>query len=159
MYGKLDGLWILGNSQSWKNVCFSHLYFNRIIFLFFFAFDMVTKLYKLKKTGIFDYVLVRITAVIQAVYFSVITFYWLVNRDFKYEQLSGFFDILLVEIFTIIVAFSIAYHSVQGIWNVATDYLTQAQIGASAKILRPAVIGFSWLQALGLIICSFYILG
>ena len=120
---------------------------------------MVTKLYKLKKTGIFDYVLVRITAVIQAVYFSVITFYWLVNRDFKYEQLSGFFDILFVEIFTVIVAISIAYHSVQGIWNVATDYLTQAQIGASAKILRPVVIGFSWLQALGLIICSFYILG
>ena len=108
---------------------------------------MVTKLYRLKKTGIFDYVFVRITAVIQAVYFSVITFYWLVNRDFKYEQLSDFFDILIVEIFTVIVAFSIAYHSVQGIWNVATDYLTQAQIGASAKILRPAVIGFSWLQA------------
>jgi hypothetical protein len=42
---------------------------------------------------------------------------------------------------------------------VATDYLTQAQIGASAKILRPMVIGFSWLQALGLIICSFFILG
>ena len=118
---------------------------------------MVTKLYKLKKTGVFDYVFVRVTAVIQAVYFSVITFYWLVNRDFKYEQLAGFFDILIVEIFTVIVAFSIAYHSVQGIWNVATDYLTQAQIGASAKLLRPAVIGFSWFQALGLIICSFYI--
>ena len=120
---------------------------------------MVTKLYRLKKTGIFDYVLVRITAIIQAVYFSVITFYWLVNRDFKYEQLSSFFDILFVEIFTIFVAISIAYHSVQGIWNVVTDYLTQAQIGASAKVLRPLVIGFSWLQALGLIICSFYILG
>ena len=120
---------------------------------------MVTKLYKLKKTGIFDYVLVRITAVIQAVYFSVITFYWLVNRDFKYEQLSNFFDILIIEIFTVIVAISIAYHSVRGIWNVATDYLTQAQIGASAKVLRPMVIGFSWLQSLGLIICSFFILG
>ena len=120
---------------------------------------MVTKLYKLKKTGIFDYVLVRVTAVIQAVYFSVITFYWLVNKDFNYEQLSSFFDILFIEIFTIFVAFSIAYHSIQGIWNVATDYLTQAQIGASAKVLRPMVIGFSWLQALGLIICSLFILG
>ena len=120
---------------------------------------MVTKLYKLKKTGVFDYVLVRVTAVIQAVYFSVITFYWLVNKDFNYEQLSSFFDILFIEIFTIIVAFSIAYHSIQGIWNVATDYLTQAQIGASAKVLRPMVIGFSWLQALGLIICSLFILG
>jgi len=120
---------------------------------------MVTKLYKLKKTGIFDYVLVRVTAVIQAVYFSVITFYWLVNKDFNYEQLSSFFDILLIEIFTIIVAVSIAYHSIQGIWNVATDYLTQAQIGASAKVLRPMVVGFSWLQALGLIICSLFILG
>jgi succinate dehydrogenase / fumarate reductase membrane anchor subunit len=120
---------------------------------------MVTKLYKLKKTGIFDYVLVRVTAVIQAVYFSVITFYWLVNKDFNYEQLSSFFDILFIEIFTIIVAFSIAYHSIQGIWNVATDYLTQAQIGASAKVLRPMVLGFSWLQALGLIICSLFILG
>ena len=120
---------------------------------------MVTKLYKLKKTGIFDYVLVRVTAVIQAVYFSVITFYWLVNKDFNYEQLSSFFDILLIEIFTIIVAISIAYHSIKGIWNVATDYLTQAQIGASARVLRPVVIGFSWFQALGLIFCSFFILG
>ena len=120
---------------------------------------MVTKLYRLKKTGIFDYVFVRITAVIQAVYFSVITFYWLVNRDFKYEQLSGFFDILIIEIFTVIVAFSIAYHSVQGIWNVATDYINQAQNCASPKNIRTAVICFSWLQALGLIICSFYILG
>ena len=54
---------------------------------------------------------------------------------------------------------SIAYHSIKGIWNVATDYLTQAQIGASAKVLRPMVIGFSWFQALGLIFCSFFILG
>ena len=120
---------------------------------------MVTKLYKLKKTGIFDYVFVRVTAVIQAVYFSVITFYWLVNRSFNYEQLTSFFDILLIEIFTVIVAFSIAYHSIQGIWNIATDYLTDAQIGLSARVLRPLVIGFSWFQASGLIICSFYILG
>ncbi len=120
---------------------------------------MVTKLYKLKKTGIFDYVFVRVTAVIQAVYFSVITFYWLVNKDFNYKQLTGFFDILLIEIFTIIVVFSIAYHSLQGIWNIATDYLTQAQIGVSAKVLRPVVLVFSWIQALGLIVCSFYILG
>ncbi len=120
---------------------------------------MVTKLYKLKKTGIFDYVFVRVTAVIQAVYFSVITFYWLVNKDFNYKQLTGFFDILLIEIFTIIVVFSIAYHSLQGIWNISTDYLTQAQIGVSAKVLRPVVLVFSWIQALGLIVCSFYILG
>jgi len=42
---------------------------------------------------------------------------------------------------------------------VATDYLTQAQIGASAKVLRPMVLGFSWLLALGLITCSLFILG
>ena len=120
---------------------------------------MVIKLLKLRKTGVFDYIFVRVTAVIQAVYFSVITFYWLVNRDFNYQQFSSFFDILLIEIFTVIVAMSIAYHSIKGIWNVATDYLTQAQIGASAKVLRPMVIGFSWFQALGLIFCSFFILG
>ena len=120
---------------------------------------MVTKLYKLKKTGVFDYVFVRVAAVIQGVYFSVISFYWLVNKEFNYEQFTYFFDILLVEIFTVIVALSIAYHSIQGIWNIATDYLTEPQIGASAKILRPAVIGFSWFQAFGLVICSFFILG
>ena len=149
----------MGNSSSRKNVSFSFIHPYWVIFLFIYFFDVVTKLYKLKKTGIFDYVFVRVTAVIQAVYFSVITFYWLVNKDFNYKQLTSFFDILLIEIFTIVVAFSIAYHSLQGIWNIATDYLTQAQIGVSAKVLRPAVLVFSWIQALGLIVCSFYILG
>ena len=149
----------MGNPSSRKNVSFSFIHPYWVIFLFIYFFDVVTKLYKLKKTGIFDYVFVRVTAVIQAVYFSVITFYWLVNKDFNYKQLTSFFDILLIEIFTIVVAFSIAYHSLQGIWNIATDYLTQAQIGVSAKVLRPAVLVFSWIQALGLIVCSFYILG
>ena len=120
---------------------------------------MVTKIYKLKKTGVFDYIFVRVSAVIQGLYFSVISFYWLLYSPSNFEQFSYFFDILIVEISTILVCFSIAYHSLQGIWNMATDYLTERLIGSSAKVLRPLIIGFSWMQAIGLIFCSFLILG
>ena len=68
---------------------------------------MVTKLYTLKRTGILDYVLVRVSAIYQALYFSVITFYWLLNYPLNYSQLNGFFDILAIKISTVLVAISI----------------------------------------------------
>ena len=70
---------------------------------------MVTKLYTLKKTGVLDYVLVRVSAIFQALYFSVITFYWLMHQPINYEQLNVFFDNLAVQISTVLVAISISY--------------------------------------------------
>ena len=116
---------------------------------------MVTKLYKLKKTGIFDYVFVRITAVIQAVYFSVITFYWLLHYPVNYGQLNGFFDILAVKISTVLVAISISYHSLQGIHHIETDYLTEPRIGKIALPARRFLTTFSYIQVAGILICSF----
>ena len=149
----------MGNIEGWSQFSNRNIY---IIFVNVFNFyhpNMVTKIYKLKKTGVFDYIFVRVSAVIQGLYFSVISFYWLFYSPSNFEQFSYFFDILLVEISTVLVCFSIAYHSLQGIWNMATDYLTERLIGSSAKVLRPLIIGFSWVQATGLIFCSLLLLG
>ena len=115
---------------------------------------MVTKLYTLKRTGVLDFVLIRVSAVIQALYFSVITFYWLIHEPLNYVQISNFFDILSIKIFTLMVAISISYHSLQGIHHIVTDYLTPARIGKFAKPLRNAVVFYSFTQAIGTIICS-----
>ena len=119
---------------------------------------MVTKLYTLKRTGVLDYVLVRITAIFQALYFSVITFYWLMYQPINYTHLNSFFDILLVKICTVLIAVSISYHSLQGIHHIVTDYLTTARIGNAAKPARIIVSIYSFSQAIGIIICSVLII-
>ena len=119
---------------------------------------MVTKLYTLKRTGVFDYLMVRVSAVIQAVYFSVITYYWLMYMPVNYTQLIGFFDILLVKIGTLIVLLSISYHSIQGIHHIVEDYLTEARVGTAARFLKNSVLAFSYLQILGALICTAFII-
>ena len=119
---------------------------------------MVTKLYTLKKTGILDYVLVRVSAVFQALYFSVITFYWLLHHPVNYTQLSGFFDILAIKISTVLVAISISYHSLQGIHHIETDYLTESRIGKISVPARRILTLYSLIQVGGIIICSFLLI-
>ena len=116
---------------------------------------MVTKLYTLKRTGILDYVLVRVSAIYQALYFSVITFYWLLHYPLNYGHLNGFFDILAVKISTVLVAISISYHSLQGIHHIVSDYLTEHRVGKLALPARKFLILYSFLQATGIVFCSF----
>ena len=119
---------------------------------------MVTKLYTLKRTGVLDYVLVRVSAIYQALYFSVITFYWLLHYPLNYVQLNGFFDILAVKISTVLVAISISYHSLQGIHHIETDYLTEPRIGKIALPARRILTIYSYIQVAGILICSFLLI-
>ena len=119
---------------------------------------MVTKVYTFKRTGIFDYLMVRLSAVIQALYFSVITYYWLTYMPLNYTQLMGFFDILIVKIGTLLVLISISYHSLQGIHHIIEDYLTEARVGSASRFLQISVLTFSYLQILGAFICTIFII-
>ena len=76
----------------------------------------------------------------------------------NYTQLIGFFDILLVKIGTLIVLLSISYHSIQGIHHIVEDYLTEARVGNAARFLKNSVLVFSYLQILGALICTAFII-
>ena len=119
---------------------------------------MVTKVYTFKRTGIFDYLMVRLSAIIQALYFSVITYYWLMYMPLNYAQLVSFFDILLIKIGTLLVLVSISYHSIKGIHHIIEDYLTEARVGNAARFLQISVLSFSYLQILGAIVCTIFII-
>ena len=87
--------------EKWKILSDWHNLSKHLIQLNFDNSNMVTKLYTLKKTGVLDYVLVRVSAIFQALYFSVITFYWLMHQPINYEQLNVFFDILKEVLFVL----------------------------------------------------------
>ena len=76
----------------------------------------------------------------------------------NYTQLIGFFDILLVKIGTLIVLLSISYHSIQGIHHIVEDYLTEARVGKAARFLKKSFLAFSYLQILGALICTAFII-
>ena len=76
----------------------------------------------------------------------------------NYAQLTGFFDILFVKIGTLLVLISISYHSLQGIHHIIEDYLTEARVGSASRFLQISVLTFSYLQILGAIICTIFII-
>ena len=144
--------------EKWKILSDWHNLSKHLIQLNFDNSNMVTKLYTLKKTGVLDYVLVRVSAIFQALYFSVITFYWLMHQPINYEQLHVFFDNLAIQISTVLVAISISYHSLQGIHHIVSDYLTEHRVGKLALPARKFLILYSFLQATGIVICSFLLI-
>ena len=101
--------------------------------------------------------MVRLSAVIQALYFSVITYYWLMYMPLNYTQLVSFFDILLIKIGTLLVLVSISYHSMKGIHHIIEDYLTVARVGKSSNFLQISVLTFSYLKISGAFICTIFI--
>ena len=76
---------------------------------------MVTKLRTFKRTGVFEFFVIRLTAVFQALYFLVISFYWFQVEPVNFSELTALFDNILFRIWTFLVLVSISYHAMSGI--------------------------------------------
>ena len=85
---------------------------------------MVTKIRSFKRTGVFEFFFVRLTAVFQALYFLVISFYCFQVDPINFENLSALFTHNFIKVWTFLVLVSISYHAMTGMLNIAHDYLT-----------------------------------
>ena len=53
---------------------------------------MVTKLRSFKRTGVFEFFVIRLTAAFQALYFLVISFYWFQVEAVNFVALAALFE-------------------------------------------------------------------
>lgn len=97
---------------------------------------MVTAVTSFGRSGLYDWLFQRATAVAMAAYVVFIVTYIAMHPNLTYEQWSGLFDCLWVRVFSLITLFSIVIHAWIGLWVVLTDYLTVYLIGAKATFLR-----------------------
>lgn len=90
------------------------------------------------RSGMSDWLVQRVSAVILAVYMVVILGWIALQGEVTYENWSAFMGSTCMRIFGLMALASLAGHAWVGLWTVTTDYLTVRQMGAKATFLRLA---------------------
>jgi succinate dehydrogenase / fumarate reductase membrane anchor subunit len=97
---------------------------------------MVTTVTSFGRSGLYDWLLQRFTAVILLVYFLCVSSFLLINPGIGYEQWVAYFDSTAMKVFSLMALVSIVAHAWIGLWAVSTDYLTVRLLGSKANGIR-----------------------
>jgi succinate dehydrogenase / fumarate reductase membrane anchor subunit len=97
---------------------------------------MVTSVTSFGRSGLYDWLIQRVTAVALAAYVIFITAYLFLNPELTFEQWHALFGQLWMRVFSLVALFSFISHAWIGLWSVLTDYLTERLLGGKATVLR-----------------------
>ena len=97
---------------------------------------MVTNVTSFGRSGLSDWLMQRVTAVILAAYTVFLVVYLVCNPDLTYSQWAGLHQNLLMRMFSLAAVISVAIHAWIGLWAVLTDYITERLMGPKATALR-----------------------
>jgi len=96
----------------------------------------VTNVTSLTRSGLADFVIQRVSAVIMAVYTLVLLDFFVANPELTHAQLVGYFASLPILLFSTLTVFATAAHAWIGMWTVGTDYIRPHYFGAHATFFR-----------------------
>jgi succinate dehydrogenase / fumarate reductase membrane anchor subunit len=96
--------------------------------------DMVTAVTSFGRSGVSDWLVQRVSAVILLAYFVCIGGTLLGGVD--YPAWKAMFELTSMRIFSLAAILSLAAHAWIGIWMVLTDYLTERLLGTKGNVLR-----------------------
>ena len=119
---------------------------------------MVTAVTSLGRSGLFDWVIQRASAVVLAAYTFFILGFLICTPEVTYEGWSELFSHLWMRIFSFITLISIAAHGWIGLWAVVTDYVTERMMGSKALMLRAITLAFYALVTIAYLVWGFEIL-
>lgn len=97
---------------------------------------MVKSVTSLSNSGLSNWMLQRISALILTAYLIFMVGYFAVNPSPSYEQWSSLHVSMAMRLFSLLAILSIAVHAWIGIWCVLTDYITVRLIGPKATAIR-----------------------
>lgn len=84
---------------------------------------MVASITSLGRSGLYDWMVQRVTALVLAAYTVFMLAYLVCTPEATYEQWSGLFQQTWMRIFTLLAILSLAAHAWVGLWTISTDYL------------------------------------
>ena len=97
---------------------------------------MVTSTTAVGRSGLYDWFIQRVSAVILLAYFVVCAGWMLINSGFGYAEWTALFSHTWMRVFSLLALLSLAGHAWVGLWVVFTDYLTERMLGSAGKVLR-----------------------
>ncbi|KDE39187.1 MAG: succinate dehydrogenase, hydrophobic membrane anchor protein [Nitrincola lacisaponensis] len=89
---------------------------------------MVTSITSFGRSGLYDWMMQRVTAVVLMAYTLFMIGYLLFSSDLSYAQWTGLFQNTAMRIFTLLAILSLVAHAWIGLWSVSTDYIKQTGI-------------------------------
>lgn len=95
---------------------------------------MVTAVTSFGRSGLSDWLLQRVSAVILLAYFTVIGF--AIGSGVEYAEWKALFEQTWMRVFSLLAILSLAAHAWIGMWSVFTDYLTERLLGSTGNVLR-----------------------
>ena len=88
------------------------------------------------RSGLSDWLLQRVTAVVLLAYTICITSFLLCNPDLQYQQWVDYHSNFSMKVFNVLAVLSVAVHAWIGLWAVLTDYVTVRLLGPKATPIR-----------------------
>ena len=84
---------------------------------------MVASVTSFGRSGLYDWMIQRVSAVVLAAYTIFIIGYLFLNTDLTYTQWNSLFEQTSVRIFTLMALLSFGAHAWIGLWTISTDYI------------------------------------
>ncbi|MBJ3814495.1 succinate dehydrogenase membrane anchor subunit [Shimwellia pseudoproteus] len=109
---------------------------------------MVSNASALGRNGVHDYLLVRASAIILALYIVYLIGFFATSGELTWEIWTGFFSSSFTKVFTLLALFSVLIHAWIGMWQVLTDYIKPLairlvlQLAIVAALLVYVIYGF-----------------
>lgn len=95
---------------------------------------MVKAITSFGRSGVSDWLVQRVSAVILLAYFLFIA--WVLLSGVSYVEWKGLFESTWMRIFSLMALLSLGAHAWIGIWAVLTDYATERMLGSRGNLLR-----------------------
>lgn len=97
---------------------------------------MVTAVTSFGRSGLSDWVIQRVTAVVLLAYVLFIGFELFGSAEITYASWKALFGQTWVRVFSLAAILSIAAHAWIGLWSVSTDYFTERLMGPKGNVIR-----------------------
>ncbi|MCG7601040.1 succinate dehydrogenase, hydrophobic membrane anchor protein [Halomonas sp. McH1-25] len=95
---------------------------------------MVTNITNFGRSGLSDWLIQRVSAIILMLYTIFMVGYLLFAPDLDYLTWRGLFDQTWMRIFSLLAFLSLAAHAWIGLWTVVTDYIKPTGIRFAVQI-------------------------
>jgi succinate dehydrogenase / fumarate reductase membrane anchor subunit len=103
---------------------------------------MVTNVTNLSRSGLYDWMAQRVSAVVLALYTLFLLGYIVFNPGLGYEEWSALFSQNWMRIFSLLTLVALSAHAWVGMWTISTDYLTPMSLGKWATTGRLLFLAF-----------------
>lgn len=96
--------------------------------------DMVTTVTSMGRSGLYDWLMQRVSAVVLLAYFVVVSYVLLSGVD--YASWTSLYSQTWMRVFSLMALLSLGVHAWVGMWSVFSDYFTERLMGQVGNILR-----------------------